>query len=535
MTAPEKAPETALAGKPTRLQSFAAAASSWRIGAVTLLSLSSGMPLGLVLTSVPAWMAMVGVDIKTIGVITLAQAPYAFKFLWSPLMDRFPLPFLGRKRGWILLAQVALFLSTLALAFLGEKPSVTMVAALTVLVAFASATQDIAIDAYTVESLRPEEQGLAVGARIAAYRAGMWIAGHIAITLAAVQIGGRTVGWSAMLMLQAVLYLLLAPVTVFAPEPEAPPRPPKTMREAVWEPFVGFFRQHRALEIAAFLVLYKLGDNLATALIRPFFLQKGYDPIDVGAASGTVGLVATMLGTFLGGLYTSSAGVGRALWLFGILQAVAHTGYAVVAQAEVNRWLMYGAMGLEASTSGMATGAFSVFLLRLTQKKFSATQFALFSSIFALGRTIAGPPAGAIVAAIGWRDFFLLTFPLALPGLVMLHRFVPWGTREVAAQPDEAAAPALHGTPVSTAGLLVRGLLGVVGGTAFALLGNATLGALKLMKDGKPFDLLAPLIASLSPEKTADFLTVIGCGVFGLIAGFGVAAYVAARRGIEVR
>ncbi len=509
-------------------QSLRSAVKSWRLGAVTLLSLSSGMPLGLVIICVPAWMAMIQVDIKTIGVLTLAQVPYAFKFLWSPLIDRFRPPWLGRKRGWILIGQLALAALTFGLASQATDPTVGAVAALTVLIAFASATQDIAIDAYTVDVLDREEQGLAVGARTAMYRIGMWLAGAIAISL------GPQLGWEVTLGAQAVVYLLLLPVTVFAPEPRAQPLPPQSLREAIWDPFVGFLQKNRSLEIVAFLLLYKLADNLAVALVRPFLVEMGYSEWDVGIVSGTVGVLFTLLGTFLGSFLTNYLGVGRALWYFGVLQAAANIGYALVAQVGLNRPLMYAAMALDTGASGMGTGAFMVLLLRLTQKRFSATQYALFSSIFALGRTVAGPIAGSLVDAIGWRDFFLLTIAFSAPGLAMLQRFVPWGAREIPAEIEADGAPGERsGAPVGRLGLLARGLGGFVGGSLAGLLASAALAGLKGARDGGVFDLAAPLARLLRPGAVSDYIDAIGALAFGLVLGFGWAAHAAARRGVK--
>src|SRR6266567_3434507 len=201
----------------------------------------------------------------------------------------------------------------------------------------------------------------------------MYVSGAVAVWL------GPKIGWEKVFIALGAAFLLLLPVTVLSPEPEAPPAPPSTLRAAVWEPFVGFFRHPRALEIASFLFLYKLADNVAMALIRPFLGQLGFDSFDVGVATGTIGLVATLGGTFVGGICCSAWGVGRALWVFGIVQALAHGGYALVAQVGVNRPLMYAAMAVESTAIGLGTGAFNVLLLRLTQRRFSATQYALFS------------------------------------------------------------------------------------------------------------------------------------------------------------
>lgn len=507
---------------PGTAQSLKSALSSWRVGSVSLLALSSGLPLGLVLTAVPTWMATRGVDIKTIGVLTLAQAPYAFKFLWSPVMDRYALPLLGRKRGWILLFQLALAVLTFALASLAVAPQIAAVAALTLLIAFASASQDIAIDAYAVETLRPDEHGPAVGARTAMYRVGMWTSGNIAITLS------ELVGWQGTFWLLAGIYLALVPVTFLAPEPEAPPPAPESLLKAVWEPFVSFLRQSRALELAGFLLLYKLADNLASALVRPFLVQQGYDAYQVGIASGTVGMIGVIAGTFLGGVLTTRLGMARALWLFGFLQAISNVGYALVANAAPNAALMYAAMAVETGTTGMGNGAFGVLLLRLTEKRFSATQFALFSSVFAFGRTVAGPAAGALADALGWTEFFLLTIPCAIPGLYMLHRFAPFGSRELPS--PTVLEPAAQKRPLATSTLALLGLLSALVATFVVLFSSAALSSLKALRTGAGIDLLGLLLTSLRPTSTAEALGLVGAAAFGAIVGLGVSAYLAARQ-----
>jgi PAT family beta-lactamase induction signal transducer AmpG len=405
------------------------------VASVSLLSFSSGLPLGLVWFAVPTWMATAGVDIRLIGLFTLAQAPWTFKVLWAPLMDRFQPPFLGRKRGFILLAQLALGAGIGALALAGDAAPerVLLLGAITVAIAVAAATQDVAIDGYAVEVLRPGEHGLAVGARTALYRAAMAVAGTLTITLAS---PGWLGSWSMVLLGLAALYLPLALVTALAPEPVGLPEPPASMRAAIGEPLRGFLAQPRALEILAFVVLFKLTDSLSQALTRPFLVQVGFSGTHVGVGSGAAELVAVMAGTMIGGLLTDAVGLGRALWITGGLQMFSNLGYAAVAEAGPVPAVLYAAVGFEMFTSGLGTGAFGVLLLRLTQKRFSATQYALLSSLFALPRTLAGPLAGLLVAHLGWTTFFVLTVLAGIPGLLMLARFVPWGVRDPHFDPE---------------------------------------------------------------------------------------------------
>jgi PAT family beta-lactamase induction signal transducer AmpG len=511
---------------PERLGTWAslkAMTRSWRLASVSLLSFSSGLPLGLVWIAIPTWMTEVGVDIKVVGLFTLAQAPWTFKFFWSPLMDRYPLPWLGRKRGWILASQVALVALGLWLAGVSDNPqAVWVIGSVALAIAFASATQDIAIDAYTVEALRKEEQGAAVGARMAFYRAAMYVSGGLAITLAA------SYSWKLVNVLLALCYVPFLFVTWRAPEPESVPGAPRTLREAVWGPFVGFLAQNRALEILAFVMLYKLSESLAQALTRPFLVQMGFNAVDVGVATASIGLVAILAGTFLGGLLTNSLGLGRALWIFGIIQTTAHLGYAAVAQVGVNRPLMYAAQALEMAAGGMGTGAFSVLLLRLTQKRFSATQYALLSSLFSLPRILAGPIAGILADWLGWRDFFILTVFTGIPGLVMLHRFLPWGVRD----PEFNVEAPHRGAPVRKGVLVARAAAAGVAALAGGLLVTALLAALRGYRAKKGFDFIGQLGAVLSPNGLGGWTTLLGIVLLGLTVALTTAALIAARRGI---
>ena len=283
------------------LSEFLKAFTSWRTLSVSLLSFSSGLPLGLVWIAIPDWMRDIGIDIRIVGLFTLAQAPWTFKILWSPLMDRFTPGFLGRRRGWAAIAQIGLLVLTILLAGVGDHPdSPWVVLALTLAIAFAAATQDIAIDAYAVDVLRQDEQGVAVGLRVAIYRVAMFVAGAFAITAAG------TLGWPLVNVLLALCYVPMLLITWLAPEPEDRPVPPRTLKDAVWLPFLELLSRHRALEILAFVVLYKLADNLAQSLLRPFLVDMGYSSFDRGIALGTVGWSVTAAGTFLGGVLTNS-------------------------------------------------------------------------------------------------------------------------------------------------------------------------------------------------------------------------------------
>ena len=494
-----------------------------RLRAVTLLSFASGLPLGLIWYAIPAWMTREGVDIKVVGLFTLAQAPWSFKLLWSPSMDRFPLPWFGRKRGWIILGQVGLLALGLCLAGAARHPdAVWMIGALAFAIAFASATHDIAYDAYAVEVLRRDEMGIATGWRTAAYRLAMLLSGGAAITVAA------ETSWVLVNVALALVYLPFMLVTARAPEPADLPPPPRTLREAVWGPFVGFLAQHRAIEILAFVVLYKLGDNLTQALTRPFLIQIGFNDVDVGIGAGTIAGVAIVAGTFVGGWCTDRIGLGRALWVFGFFQMFSNLGYAVLAHVGPSRPLMYAAIAFELGSSGLGQGAFGVLLMRLTQKRFSATQYALLSSLFTLPRIFSGPVAGVLADVMGWRDFFILTVVFGVPGMAMLTRFVPWGARhvefEVLAPPRGAA--------------LTRGALGVSaalgGGVALAVgVGARVLvGGLRSLRAGHGFDVMPALERLARPAAVGDWLTIAGLLVLACLGALATAATLVARRGV---
>jgi PAT family beta-lactamase induction signal transducer AmpG len=510
------------------LHDFLEALTSWRTLSVSLLSFSSGLPLALVWIAIPYWMRNVGVDIRIVGLFTVAQAPWTFKILWSPLMDRYTPAFLGRRRGWAAIAQVALLGLTLMLAGVGDHPdSPWIVLALTLAIAFASATQDIAIDAYAVDVLRRDEQGIAVGLRTALYRAAMFVAGGVAITAA-----GRT-SWVLVNVGLALLYLPMLVVTRFAPEPEEKPVPPRSLKDAVWLPFLEMLGRHRALEILAFVVFYKLADNLGQSLLRPFLVDMGYSSDDIGVVLATVGLIATLAGVFLGGAATTVIGLGHSLWIFGLLQIFSNIGYILVAQSGINRPLMFGAMAFETFTTGLGTGAFSVLLLRMTKKRFSATQYALFSSLFALPRIFAGPVAGFTQYSIGWTWFFWGTIVAGIPGLILLARFCPPGMRD----PEFVVEPPKIREPLTAAALVGRGAAGFVVGTGMGLLFAATLKALEVrMEDPAAgfnlFDALAPL---MQPATAADWIAPIGIVVVGMFCGLFTAAVAAARHGATSR
>ncbi len=494
---------------------------SKRTAAVVLQSFASGLPLGLVWVAIPDWMRDIGVDIRVVGLITLAQAPWTFKVLWAPLMDRYVPPFWGRRRGWMAVTQVALLLLGLLLAGVGQRPeAIWVVGALAMAIALAAASQDIAIDAYAVEVLQKDEQGAAAGARTAIYRGAYTLAGGVAISLAA------RLGWPAVNVILALVFVPMLIITWKSPEPEVQAPPPSTLRDAVWQPFLSFLSRPQALEILAFVVLYKLSDQLTQALTRPFLIDMGYNADQRGVALGLITLTTTIVGAVFGGWVTTLAGLGHSLWIFGFLQLFSNVGYYIISiLGSPIGPVLYAAAGFEFLASGMGTGAFSVLLLRLTEKRFSATQYALFSSVFALPRVVAGPITGFAVNAMGWPTFFLATLVAGVPGLLMLHRFVPFGVREPEFEHE--------GRPVSApvSGLLGPGLAGAVGLTVVAALLVAVLNAMQAMRATPPaaFDVGAALWQLSHPADVGGWVQVGGILAFALVGGLFIAATRARR------
>jgi PAT family beta-lactamase induction signal transducer AmpG len=335
-------------------------------------------------------------------------------------------------------------------------------------------------------------------------------------------------GWQTVNVFLACLYLPMLVVLWKAPDPQDAAVAPKTLKEAVWYPFLGFLSRHRALEILAFVLLYKLADNLVQALQRPFLIDKGYNDFDRGFVLFVIGLVVNVVGTFIGGILTRPLGLGRALWVFGFIQIFANAGYAILAhQPGPNRPMMWAAFGFETLASSLASGAFLVLLMRMTQKRFSATQYALFSSLFGLPRIVSGPICGFLVHAIGWEAFFWSTLPTGIPGLILLARFVPFTARE----PELKVEPPRIREPLTAGALALKGFFGGIVGLAFGAFTVALMSALEAAKKGGGFDLLTPLTALFRPEGSSGWLTLLGIMIFGAVCGLLTAALVAARHG----
>jgi PAT family beta-lactamase induction signal transducer AmpG len=442
-TAPSQPAIAATPPPPAGADSAAARVSLWqalfnrRMLICVFTGFSSGLPLWLLINLLPAWLRTEGLDLKTIGALTLVQFPYTWKFLWSPVVDRFGVPGFGRRRSWMLATQILLLAAIPVFGWLAPQQDVWSIVALTAAVAFLSATQDIALDAYRREILPDAELGLGTSIHVNAYRVASLVPGALALILA------DHLPWSTVFLVTALFMLPGIALTLVVKEPALVHGRPRTLREAVIEPFHEFVTRsgwRGAAYVLAFIFLYKLGDSMATALATPFYLDMGFSKTDIGVIAKNAGLWASVIGGLLGGLWMVKIGINRALWLFGVVQVVSILGYAWLAYVhQPDRGLLAAVIAFEALGVGLGTAAFAAFIARATDPRYTATQFALFTSLAAVPRTLVNASTGFIVERIGWFDFFLLCTVLALPGMVLLLRVAPWRERPL------PAAPAAHG------------------------------------------------------------------------------------------
>ena len=362
-------------------------------------------------------MAVEGVDLKTIGFFSLVGLPYAFKFFWAPLLDRYSLPFLGRRRGWILGTQLALMILIVMLGFTSPKDTPWLVALFALLLTFTSASQDIVFDAYRADVLRERERGLGAAVSVTGYRIAMLASGALALILAG------PLGWRSTYLLMAGLMLIGMMATIFGPEPEETVRPTQSLKEAISGPLTEFFGRPAAWAFLALIILYKIGDAFAGSLTKAFLIRgPGFSIGEVGAINKGLGLIATIIGALYGGVMLARLCLYRSLMIFGILQAISNLSFMVLAYAGKVYSIMVAAVAFENLAGGMGTAAFVAFLMALCDRRYTATQFALLSALASLGRIFVGPPSGYLSHEVGWVVFFFVTFLAALPGLALLYK-----------------------------------------------------------------------------------------------------------------
>ena len=387
-----------------------------RVVTVLILGFSSGLPLALSGGTLQAWLTVEGVDIKTIGLFSLVGLPYTLKFLWSPLMDRFVIPILGRRRGWILLCQLGLIGIILGMSVSSPQNALWLLAFLAFCLTFVSASQDVAIDAYRTEVLKERERGFGAGVSVTGYRIAMLVSGALALILS------EYLGWRATYMLMALLMSVGVMAVWLGPEPDDSGMPPASIQEAVSGPFTEFFSRSGAWALLALIVLYKLGDAFAGSLTTTFLIRGVHFSVgEVGAINKGMGLASTIIGALFGGILMARLRLYNSLLIFGILQAVSNLSFMVLALVGKNYPLMIFTIAFENLSGGMGTTAFVAFLMVLCNYRYTATQFALLSAFASLGRVLVGPLSGILVDGMGWTAFFFSTFIFALPGLILLR------------------------------------------------------------------------------------------------------------------
>lgn len=400
-----------------------------RVLVVLLLGFSSGLPLLLSFSTLSTWMREVGVDLTSIGLFSLVGLPYTLKFAWAPVMDRLPLPpltgWLGRRRGWMVATQLALAATLVALGTTDPIGSPLPMALFGVLVAFFSASQDIVVDAYRIETLEETEQGAGAAAYVLGYRVGILAAGAGALLLA------DSAGWFLAYLAMAALMLVGLVTALASPEPAAPPvaapaggtaaeRAARWLRGAVYEPFAEFLQRPWALLILLFILLYKLGDAFLGAMTNPFYIDVGFTKTEIAEVTKVFGLVALLAGLVAGGVMVRRLGLMWSLLICGVLQAASNLVFAVQATVGAEVWMLTVTIGVENATGGMGTAAFIAYLSRLTNVAFTATQYALLSSFMAFGRTVLSSPSGWAAEQLGWVQFFVASTAIAIPGLLLL-------------------------------------------------------------------------------------------------------------------
>ena len=383
---------------------------------------SSGLPLYILIALLPAWLRSEGVDLKAIGLFALIQLPFTWKFLWAPLFDRYTPP-LGRRRGWLLISQLALILSIPCFGFWNPKLDLWTIAYLACIVSFFSASQDIVLDAYRRELLLDIELGLGSAIHVNAYKISSLIPGSLSLILA------DHLPWSSVFFITALFMLPGIVMTLCIREPQLTNSTPKTLKAAIIEPFQEFISRNglqSALLVLAFIFFYKLGDSMATALATPFYLDMGFSKTEIGLVAKNAGLWPSVIGGLLGGIWMLKLGINRALWLFGIVQMLAILGFAWLATIGHSLPMLALVIGIEALGVGLGTAAFVAFIAHTTHPLYTATQFALFTSLAAVPRTFANAATGYLVDWLGWEAFFLLCFVIAIPGMLLLFKVAPW-------------------------------------------------------------------------------------------------------------
>jgi len=390
------------------------------------LGFSSGLPLYLLLNLLQAWLAKSGLNVKAIGLFALVMFPYTWKFIWAPLMDRFHFGSLGRRRSWMALTQTLLLVAIGIMGMFDPVTELPLIVAAAIVVAFLSASQDVVLDAYRREILPDNEQGLGAAVFVNAYKVANLVPGALSLILA------DHLPWQTVFWITAAFMLPGLACTLLVEEPAVYGAPPKNIREAVVLPFREFIMRDgwsKALWVLGFIFLYRIGDSMAGSLLTKFFIDLGFPLTQIGAIAKLTVFWSSIIGGIVGGVWMVKMGINRALWVFGVLQALTSLGFALLAHAGPNPFYLAAAIGFEGFGVGLGTAAFVAYIARATDPRYTATQFALFSSLAAVPRTFVTSSVGFIVEQTGWFWFFIVCFALALPGMLMLPKIAPWNER----------------------------------------------------------------------------------------------------------
>ncbi|MEZ5690068.1 MAG: AmpG family muropeptide MFS transporter [Rickettsiales bacterium] len=393
---------------------------------ILVLGFVSGLPLALSGSTLSIWLTETEIDLSTIGLFAIAGTPYTLKFLWSPLIDGIKIPILhqllGRRRSWLILTQLLLITILITIGMCNPTEQLFTIAILALLMALSSATQDIVIDAYRIEILDQKEQGAGAAMIVLGYRLGMIISGAGALYLA------KYYGWEMTYLIMA----LLIPISWFAllvggepkivnEEENNQPKKESWFTEHVIQPFVDFTQRKAWLVILSFILLYKLGDAFMGVMTGPFLIKIGFDKEQLATIAKLYGVIATIVGSFIGGALINRIGIMRSLWICGILQAITNLIFVAQAKVGADELFLTFSISMENISGGMGTAAFVAFMSSLVNLHFTATQYALLSSFSAFGRTWLSSPSGRVVETIGWQWFFIFSTILCLPGLITLY------------------------------------------------------------------------------------------------------------------
>lgn len=388
-----------------------------------LMGFAGGMPLLLTMSTLQAWMKDQNVSLEQIGLITLVGNPYALKFIWAPIFDRFTLPFLGRRRGWMFVLQILLAVFIAMMGLFNPSVQLLPLAIVALLVAFLSACQDIVIDAFRREYLLDDELAMGSTMYVYGYRIAMVVASSGALILA------DYIAWKYVYVIMGLCMLPATLTTLWAPEPEITERPPTNFKETVIDPFIEFFKRDGAILILTFILLYKVGDTMASAMTMPFYLDIGFTKTEIGVVAKGAGLVAILIGMAMGGVLTIRLGIAKSLYVFGVFQAVSTAGFAILARVGTSIPWLTAVIGFENFTGGMGTAAYMAYMATQTNKKFTATQYALLTSLMGVPRTLLASPTGYMAKFMGWEAFFIFCALIAIPGMLILFKLVPWNSQ----------------------------------------------------------------------------------------------------------